>query len=210
LERAQLIDSKLASGRVNGYEFRVIVSGRDYSATATPESYGSTGNRSFFISSDGVLRAANKHGLDATQSDEPYSNATSADDAPSSIMPADYSAPNEGSAQASLRTLHAAEATYQATAGQGLYGSMGQLADQNLVDRELASGVKDGYVFKVRTGVAQRGGGGAKFEITATPKSEYSLAGGSARAFFISEDGVIRVASEPGVEATQRDSPLDR
>jgi type IV pilus assembly protein PilA len=56
-------------------------------------------------------------------------------------------AANEGSAQQSLRTMNSAEATYQATAGAGSYGTVADLRTQSLIDSQLASGVKSGYNF---------------------------------------------------------------
>ena len=57
-------------------------------------------------------------------------------------------AANEGSAIASLRTITGAEATYQATAGAGNYGSLSNLNTAGLVDAVLASSSgKSGYAF---------------------------------------------------------------
>ena len=58
-------------------------------------------------------------------------------------------AANEGSAQATMRTLTGAEATYQATAGAGNFGSLGELNGQGLIDSVLAGGNKSGYSFFV-------------------------------------------------------------
>ena len=60
---------------------------------------------------------------------------------------ASYRAANEGSAMASLRTLHSAEATYQATRGEGKYGTLSELAAAGLIDLKLATGSKNGYSF---------------------------------------------------------------
>src|SRR5690348_12753698 len=59
---------------------------------------------------------------------------------------------NEGSAVSSLRTIHGASATYQATSGNGNYPQTGAngLTDLNtagLIDGTLASGAKSGYGF---------------------------------------------------------------
>src|SRR5260370_12207518 len=59
-------------------------------------------------------------------------------------------AANEGSAQQSLRTVMSAEATYQATAGNGAYGTLANLGNQSLVDSVLAATTntaKTGYLF---------------------------------------------------------------
>jgi prepilin-type N-terminal cleavage/methylation domain-containing protein len=58
-------------------------------------------------------------------------------------------AANEGSAQATMRTLTGAEATYQATAGGGNFGDLAALQGQQLVDTVLGSRVKSGYNFLV-------------------------------------------------------------
>ena len=58
-------------------------------------------------------------------------------------------AANEGAAQSTLRTLTAAEATYQATAGAGNYADLAGLQGQGLIDSTLASGSKSGYTFLV-------------------------------------------------------------
>jgi prepilin-type N-terminal cleavage/methylation domain-containing protein len=56
-------------------------------------------------------------------------------------------AANEGSAQSSMRTLHSSEATYQATSGNGSYGSMADLRAVQLIDAQLAGLTKSGYTF---------------------------------------------------------------
>src|SRR3954452_13384479 len=58
-------------------------------------------------------------------------------------------AANEGSAQSSLRTIHSSEATYQATSGNGNFGSRTELGTANLIDPVLASGTKSGYIFTI-------------------------------------------------------------
>src|ERR1700674_5877529 len=61
-------------------------------------------------------------------------------------------AANEGSAQSSLRTIHSSEAVYQATQGNGNFGTLANLMPQTLVDSVLgqtsaAASAKSGYVF---------------------------------------------------------------
>src|SRR5580765_1168628 len=58
-------------------------------------------------------------------------------------------AANEGSAQATMRTLTGAEATYQATTGAGNFGNLTELSGASLVDTVLAGGQKSGYHFVV-------------------------------------------------------------
>ena len=64
-------------------------------------------------------------------------------------------AANEASAQASLRTIHSAEATYQATAGGGTaYATLVGLNTAGLIDSALgaATSQKSGYTFTLTLG----------------------------------------------------------
>ena len=64
-------------------------------------------------------------------------------------------AANEASAQSSMRTIHSAEATYQATVGGGtLYGTLVELNTNGLIDSALgaATSQKSGYGFALTTG----------------------------------------------------------
>jgi prepilin-type N-terminal cleavage/methylation domain-containing protein len=61
-------------------------------------------------------------------------------------------AANEGSAQASLRTLTGAEATYAATIGAGAYGDLAALMGQGLIDTVLGAGAKSGYNYDATPG----------------------------------------------------------
>jgi len=63
-------------------------------------------------------------------------------------------AANEASAISSLRTIHSAEATYQATAGGGTaYGTLANLNSAGLIDTILGlSAQKSGYTFALTTG----------------------------------------------------------
>ncbi len=60
-----------------GYKFTVTVKEPDYDeaagfeAVAVPETYGSSGIRSFYVDETGVMRAANNRGEVATALDDP-------------------------------------------------------------------------------------------------------------------------------------------
>ena len=56
-------------------------------------------------------------------------------------------AANEGSAQSSIRTLHSSEAVYQSTAGNGNFGDLTALNNNDLIDDVLGAGTKSGYTF---------------------------------------------------------------
>jgi len=116
---------------------------------------------------------------------------------------ASYRAANEGSAQSSLRTLHSAEATYQATRGQGKYGTLSELAAEGLIDSRLASGTKNGYVFTVELTTSDLNYPG--FEVVGVPMT-YGSTG--IRSFYIDETGVIRGGDNSGGPSTKMDPPL--
>jgi type IV pilus assembly protein PilA len=99
-------------------------------------------------------------------------------------------AANEGSAQATMRTLTGAEATYQATAGAGNFGSLTELAGQSLIDTVLSGGDKSGYHFEVReTDIS--GGTPASYISTAAALLATGITATGTRNFLSSEDGVI-------------------
>ena len=111
---------------------------------------------------------------------------------------------NEGSAISSLRTLHGAQMTYQATQGAGNYaGTIGTTADvvamtalgpapgAGLIDSVLGSGTKSGYqIF----GARQAAGVGtpATFFFTAKPITATGVTQTGTRRFCIETEGVMR------------------
>ena len=109
-------------------------------------------------------------------------------------------AANEGSAQSSLRTIHSAEATLQATAGNGNYGALAQVAagdatlqGQSLVDPVLATGQKSGYNFAVTPVAAVASTNTlASFHATADPIVDSGASQSGTRIFGVTEDGVMR------------------
>src|SRR5215217_1969907 len=78
-------------------------------------------------------------------------------------------AANEGSAQSSLRTIHSAEATYQATTGNGAYANLAALDGADLIDPVLGTGSKSGYTFDVPVIQAPAAGTLAQFMAGAAP-----------------------------------------
>jgi hypothetical protein len=114
-------------------------------------------------------------------------------------------AANEASAIRVLRTLDSAEATYQATSGNGNYGTLEQLGDANLIDTTLARGSRNGYRFTVRIITEATSETPAKYEAVATPIS-YRRSG--RRSFYVDESGIIRLSDKAGREASANDRPL--
>lgn len=99
-------------------------------------------------------------------------------------------AANEGSAQSSLRTIHSAQVTYQATAGSGAFaGSLATLRNQTLIDTVLGSGSKSGYDFEI---VDQAGTGAtAVFGVYAFPTITSGPSQTGTRCFGTTEDGIM-------------------
>jgi hypothetical protein len=83
-EQAALIGKDLAAGEAGGYRFRYQVvatadpKNQTFELTATPDDYGKTGLRSFFMDGAGRIHAADKQGVAAT-SDDPELEAEKTD-----------------------------------------------------------------------------------------------------------------------------------
>jgi hypothetical protein len=69
----ELIQRRLVNdpseGKLTGYKFDVRVTAHGFEATATPERYGTSGKRSFFIDEQNAMRGADHHGAQAAASD---------------------------------------------------------------------------------------------------------------------------------------------
>jgi type IV pilus assembly protein PilA len=102
---------------------------------------------------------------------------------------------NEGSAISSLRTLHGAQMTYQATSGGGNYAdALTTLQTPGLIDSVLGSGTKSGYGFTMDA-VASGAGTPATFAVVAKPTTATgSVTDTGTRDFAISTEGVIYAA----------------
>ncbi len=81
-EAAGLVDAELAAGKKDGYTIRYTIvpaggnlseedanKAEQFGLAATPDEYGKTGRKSFFLDSGGVLRGADKQGAMATSTD---------------------------------------------------------------------------------------------------------------------------------------------
>ena len=106
-------------------------------------------------------------------------------------------AANEGSAQSAIRTIHSAQVTYQATAGQGAYSpDLAGLRNQRLIDTSLGSGTKSGYTYAI----VEQGGinalavyGVYAFPITTTGATQTGT-----RVFGTTHDGIMRGTTDLG------------
>jgi prepilin-type N-terminal cleavage/methylation domain-containing protein len=108
-------------------------------------------------------------------------------------------AANEGSAQQSLRTMASAEATYQATAGNGSYGVVSNLVAQQLIDSVLGGGTKSGYNFT--TGAAAPAASTSVFVLAAAPTSITAPLQTGTREFCVDQSGVMTAKTAAGTAA---------
>lgn len=114
-------------------------------------------------------------------------------------------AANEGASISTLRKLHEAEATYQATSGNGDYGTLDELAANRLISPELATGARYGYKFTVNVKAAGYDEP-PRFQVVGVPLT-YGSSG--LRSFYIDETGVIRGENSRGADATELSPPLN-
>lgn len=112
-------------------------------------------------------------------------------------------AANEGAAISSLRTLHGAQMTYQATSGQGSFSAtLTDLQTVTMIDASLASGTKSGYNF-VTTANVPSTTEPATFSVGAVPLNTVGVTRTGSRNFCIRTEGVIRYESDPGQLGSQ-------
>ncbi|HUR98780.1 MAG TPA: prepilin-type N-terminal cleavage/methylation domain-containing protein [Pyrinomonadaceae bacterium] len=114
---------------------------------------------------------------------------------------------NEGSAASSLRTIHGASATYQATTGNGNFPDpdgatdatgLGVLTANNLIDGVLGQGTKSGYDFTYHSFGFVVGTNPASFSCVAEPQQPSGITMTGTRAFGIATDGVLYVSVTGG------------
>jgi|SRR5687767_9913328 len=111
---------------------------------------------------------------------------------------------NEGSAASSLRTVHGAQATFQATVGNGNYAGtsgtagtsgLAALATNNLIDAVLGAGSKSGYTFNMVNYNFVAATNPASFALTGKPQQASGITKTGTRNFGIATDGVLWVES---------------
>ena len=114
---------------------------------------------------------------------------------------------NEGSAISSLRTLHGAEMTYQATKGNGNYGTLTQLATEGFVDSVLGGAQKSGYNFSAGNPVAATGGNPATFFFAAAPVTATGITATGSRYFGIATAGVLYASTTAAITEGANNTP---
>src|SRR3989442_695572 len=112
-------------------------------------------------------------------------------------------AANESSAIQSLRAIHSAEATFQATTGNGSYGSWQELVSAKLIAQDLVDQTRKGYRFRLQV-KPRSDSTPASFRAVASPRI-YGQTG--RRSFYIDEFGVIRFSPQRNA-AIQMMQPL--
>jgi prepilin-type N-terminal cleavage/methylation domain-containing protein len=115
-------------------------------------------------------------------------------------------AANEGSAQSSIRTMHSAEAVYKSTAGNGDYGDLAALMNENLIDSVLGAGTKSGYTFTITPTNAPANP--TLFVAAAHPSNTAAITRTGNRAFCVTEVGVMK-GKVSDVDATNHDDCAD-
>ena len=98
-------------------------------------------------------------------------------------------AANEASAISAMRTLTSAQSTYASTVGGGIYGTIQNLEDQDLIDSGVADAVdaataKSGYFYAIPTAAADLDSG---YQTNATSASDNV----GRRRFWSNEEGII-------------------
>ena len=111
-------------------------------------------------------------------------------------------AANEASAIYTLRQVSVAQSEYQTNFGK--YGTLDELAAQNLIDHKLATGRKNGYKFVIEVTTDENNLEG--FAVTAVPLTSTS----GTRSFYVDETLVLRAADKSGEPASKLDPPLDQ
>ena len=111
---------------------------------------------------------------------------------------------NEAGVLRSFHTLYSSEATYQATAGNGDYGTYDDLRKEGLIGQVLIDGGRYGFLFRIRC-EKRSTESPASLEIVAVPRS-YGRTG--RRSFYMDETGAVYAADKKGAEASSADKSL--
>jgi type IV pilus assembly protein PilA len=112
-------------------------------------------------------------------------------------------AANEGSTIRALRQVSAAESTYSSI--HGTYGTLEELAAEQLIDGDIVAGTRNGYRIKIDLSNSQDADT-LGFQLVAVPLT-YPNSG--RRSFYLDETGVIRAVDSRGRDATEFDDPLN-
>ena len=95
--------------------------------------------------------------------------------------------------------------TYQATVGNGNYGSFSELLAAGIISSRMSGGTNHGYTFTIQN-TNQTPNLPAFFSVKATPVN-YGVTG--TRSFYIDVNGVILGANKQGEPADENDPPIN-
>ncbi|MDQ3802046.1 MAG: hypothetical protein M3384_21685 [Acidobacteriota bacterium] len=201
LRQANLIDEQMARGEKYGYYFTLTTTARTasnparFTLVAVPRAYRKTGKKSFYIDNRCTLRGADKNGGQATVNDPAIDACV-----PAIVIQ------NEAFVIEALRALHNAQMTYQATVGNGIFGTLNQLYQAGLINAHVASGHYRGYVFDCTVNLGQPAPLPPSFYRSRAIPASYGETG--VRSFYIDMSGVPRGADKNGHAADQNDPPI--
>jgi hypothetical protein len=201
LRQANLIDGQLASGQKYGYYFTLTTTARTatnparFTLGAVPRAYRKTGKRSFYIDHRCSLRGADKNGGQATVNDP----------AIEACVPA-IASQNEALVIQAFRDFHSAQMTYQATVGNGIFGTFSQLYQAGLISAGLATGNYRGYTFDCVVTIQPSPYPPVLYSSRAIP-ANYGETG--FRSFYIDQTGILRGADKHGLYADGTEPPIE-
>jgi len=201
LRASGLIDDVLVQGRKYGYIFsfaRTMVTSTQPSRfviQARPQAYRKTGVRSFYMSSTCLIAAADKGGGDAELTDPVIDECT-----PTIAHDLDTRV------RIGMLVLHGAQATYQATVGNGNFGNQAQLVDAGFLMSPYGPTISQSYyhawsVFP--SGVSPQP---TSYKAFATP---FFYRETGIRSFYVDETGIVRGRDRQGMPANESDPPIE-
>ena len=196
LEGADLIDPVLGSGEKFGYYFHIIALPRasttppNIIVNAWPKVYRKTGIRSFFMNIDCAIKGADHGGSFAEYTDPVL-------DSCSPTIAYEYGE----QAMSDLRTIASAEFTYQATFGNGYFGTFDQLVEAGLVNESMIGNYHRIMVSITKPTLIAP----ATFKVWSTP-TLYRTSG--VLSLFIDDTGILRGSDRGGQPAEHDDPPI--
>lgn len=211
----KMIDKVLASGKKNGYQFKIHLGDKDgknkeyvFHMTAAPIEVSKTGNRYFYTDQSGVIRE--ETGKPATEKSpaigqknkksEPEKKKKKVNNVRGTSIEA-----NEAKAIKHLRSLNVAQAINLERSKNNEYGTLKELRKGYYIGEFLASGKTDGYHFQVQVGDKDGYQKAYVYSITATPIEPGKT---GKLHFYTAQDGVVRY-SEKG-PATEKSPPIEQ
>jgi hypothetical protein len=221
LHNAGLIDSELSLGLKEGYRFTIVTKKATLTThpavdlVARPIEYGKNARRSFYLTEAGVLLTSDvrdapltsmkpfAQGPDTAKNGPAEQRVASSDDDSSEELTAREVAANESAVVAALGIIHGAQMKYFAK--EAAYGSLKELLQAGLIDREQSIGTQHGYVLNLKFS-AGKTASTAAFSISASPETY----GGSGRtSFFIDQTGIVRGGDKEGGPADATDPAIN-